>query len=152
MEQAIKVLDFLDGNLLPFLRQTLLINAIKKNGLIRINGLENSEIAKLIVDARDSDISWVWSISEIYQDESTGEWCLPSVDLNGFFDWSGNDSIETWLKNVKKIEFNCNWDTEYSAWYPKFNNKIDATKCIAIFDTLFDDQYLELMKYYSTLL
>ena len=133
---------YLSGKLSEILRQVCVMHEIKNAKFISAESLRYGQFAQLIVAARKCGCNWLWDKSEIYKE---GDYfCLPSVDLNEFFTFEGNDSLKTHLKIVQKIDLSgVIWDTEYSAWYPKFKEKEDAVKCIEVIDGLFDKTWLK---------
>lgn len=144
-----KLQQHLDGNLLPLIRQLVIVSHLKADEFIEIKDLQLYPIAAIIVKAREDGCHWVWEEKDIEYEEEYDQYKLPSVDLNGYFDWDGHDNLKGWLKMTHQIELNCIWDTEYSAWYPKFKTREDALECIKVFDKLFDEKYLEQLKLYE---
>lgn len=147
----------LNGNLLNLVKQTILISHLKSPEIAQLIGIPELKIyplASIIVAARADGCSWVWSKSEIKKEEAEEGgscWALPSVDLNDFFDWEeGHNSLEKWIQSIHKTKLeDVIWDTEYSAWYPKFITPAGALACIKFWDNVFDIRYLEKLKAYS---
>lgn len=134
--------QYLSGKLSEILRQVCVMHEIKSAKFISAESLRYGQFAQLIVEARKYGCNWLWDKSEIYKE--WGYFCLPPIDLNGFFTFEGNDNLESYLKLVQKIELNgIIWDTGYSAWYPKFKKEEDTVKCIEIIDDLFDKTWLK---------
>ena len=103
-------------------------------------------LAKIIVTAREDGLNWMWSPADAYQHEGEKEWNLSSVDVRHFFDLDSHNDLEEYLLKEGFDLSDCNWDNESSAWYPHFNTKKGALKCIAQFDDLFDRLFLEKLK------
>lgn len=133
----------LNGNLLGLLRQTVIVQRIKCSDFISIEELRAYPLAKIIFEARKDNLHWIWCEDEIKFDSEYNQWTLPSVDLNGYFDWTGHDNLKSHLKLFRNKELkDIIWDCDYSAWYPKFTSKEGAIECIEYFDQWFDERYL----------
>ena len=144
--QRNKVTEYLDGNLISLLRQLYQISSIKSADYISVPDLTETIYAHIILNSRKDKLNWLWTSSEITYDKEFKEYILPSVDLNGLFEWTGHSNIKEWIKTSHGIELSCLWDTEFSAWYPKFKAKKDALTCIKVFNSIFDSEYLPTLK------
>lgn len=137
---------YFDGGLESWLRVILVHQGIRDNEMLSINGVSafaDKFIARAILDARKIGAHWVWNEDSIRKDEEEAYFSLPSVDLQGYLEFSGHDNLQLNLKTKHKIELEgCIWDTEFSAWYPAFDSKENAISAINKIDSIFDKRYL----------
>lgn len=134
-----------DGYLKRWLRVLLIHQGIRENAMLNIDGVSafaDKFIARAILDARKIGAHWIWNEEDIREDERH-YFCLPSVDLQHYLEFSGHDNLKLNLKMKHKIELEgCIWDTEFSAWYPIFDSKENAISAINKIDSIFDKRYL----------
>lgn len=142
----------LSSNLSSLLRELLKINHLKACEHLNIS-LRLFPLANIILLARREGGDWVWSRDEIKLDKETGEFTLSSVDICWAFGCEGHNNLKTNMERVHKINTtDYEWDTEYSAWYPRFKTREAAERCIDDVNKVFDKRYLvklEAIEHYS---
>lgn len=150
-------LETLNGNLCDYLNVYCCINKFVESELITTSYSEYSHlkrIKKLIVECRKHKYHWCYTYEDIRFSEDTYNgksekiyYYLPSIDLSDFFNIDDNhNQLKDFFQEHKYYDSDIIWDTESSAWYPKFKNFNAAKNCIDFLDKLFDDFYLKPLK------
>ncbi len=140
-------MNILDGRLLRWCEHLGLVQKLKANELMQskyheLHGLEDY-IIKLIREAREKGMNWVWEPTDVYQPDDVTYWSLPSVDVAGVFGAQNNNYLPKAFKKLKFVLKGLDWDTESSAWYPKFETKEQALEAIGKFNILLDKVILK---------
>lgn len=137
----------LDGNLHSWLRHLGVVQKLIASDILSLHGdlseLQNA-IIKMIRDSRKQDANWLWTEEDIHADDDipkSGQFSLPSIDIAGFFGLKSHGDLPAFFKK-NKCAIPIDWDTEHSAWYPRFNKREDAVLCIKFVNGLFDAKYL----------
>lgn len=145
LERKIKMSElkkYLKSGLSSLLIELLKISELKSCEHLNVS-LRLYPLAKIILLARKEDGDWVWSKDEIKIDEETGEFTLSSVDICWAFGCQGHNNLRLNMQTKHKINTtNYVWDTEYSAWYPRFRTREAAERCIDDINKVFDKKYL----------
>lgn len=135
---------YLDGNLVEFLKQAIRISNLSDNEAINRDILPRIyPTAKIILISREKGLNWLWSEKDIEYEEEYGEYKLPSVNIDWALGCEGHDNVKLNLETVHNVDTKGYiWDTEYSAWYPKFKTKVAALNCIESINKILDKRYL----------
>ena len=100
-------------------------------------------LAQLALDAREDGLHWLWSDEEFDEEELT----FPSCDISMELGFEGHGNLELNLKKVHGVELEgVAWDTEFSAWYPRFETKEFAFEARRKLDEVLDKQYMSILK------
>ena len=105
-------------------------------------------IANLIRNARKNGVDWIWSNEDI--DEVTTKekgkivhtYTLSSADIAGALKIENNNRVPDFFKKHRINSKGIQWDTEGGAWYPKFNSRNDAERCIRDLNKVLDKLWL----------
>jgi len=162
MKTTTYLIKEIDGSIFSLLDMLFTAMEIRRNAMLNIK-IQVESISKVILAARADGLNWLWTPNDIYEDQATfkktpkskpttvTEFCLPSVDIHRFFEFEGHSKLKEHLKKKHGITLTgISWDTEYSAWYPRFKTRQDAVNCIETFNKLFDKLYLKKIKALST--
>jgi hypothetical protein len=143
--------SFLDGKLHLWIENLGTVQKLIGSGVILTDlSFLESNIISLVKNARKNGDNWIWTDDDIQIQNRDGDevkkgekdcvYILPSVDIAGHLDIESNNHLESFLKKRKK-NLKCMWDTESSAWYPRFKDREDAERCINVINELFDERY-----------
>jgi hypothetical protein len=132
-----------DGKLCVFLSQAMSMTELTSCKFINTpSGITTRPTLQHIATCRNEGCHWLWSMSDIMLDKESNEYYLPSVDIGKFFDVTNHNKIKEWMhdKNINPTGYIM--DTEKSAWYPRFETRKIAIRCIKEIDEVFDEEYL----------
>ena len=143
----------LDGQLHRLLDMLGSFHFVFSSDIIDLGFRQNLEyhrslIKDILIESRKKGFNWLFTEDDIYTDDYEGiedkdehYFKLPSVDLTTYFNLKSNNDVPKFLKD-NGFDKDLN-DTEAGAWYPRFNTKKDAIKCIKVINKLFDKEYLK---------
>jgi hypothetical protein len=133
---------FLDGSLLRWTGHLGTVQHLMKSGVISTDlSFLEADIIYLVRQARKKGDNWVWSYDGIRRvvedDRVTFE--LPSVSICEHFGLDTHNKLQAYFKK-QGYDFG-KLDTEASAWYPSFEHREDAERCIDGVNEMLDKRY-----------
>ncbi len=93
---------------------------------------------KLIKEAREMKMNWLFEEGDITQEQGDEVWELPSVDIAGGLGLAGHNKLKSFFIKQKINSPEIVWDVEHSAWYPRFKTREAAVIFIDKFDKMMD--------------
>lgn len=137
----------LDGNLDNLLIQFCVIRGLQDNPVLNVDNLQAFPLAQIIVNGRADGLHWCFK--EVFHTNEADDFSnLFPTDIAALLPIDTNNALPDYLEKEGITLDGIDWDTESSAWYPRFDTEENAKAAIFKLDELFDRLFLGKLKQY----